>query len=159
MVAVLTAASVATSITLDSRRASRLESEVAAIYASAFPDQPAPDDPLAAMRDAGVKARDRADFLGVYGGDRSALDLLAELSSRVPGDLEVVFEEVSIERRIVRIKVFAKSFEAADRLRTGLAGSDPFQEAKIDGEVQQSRKRDGKTFTVTIPLAVPGETS
>jgi general secretion pathway protein L len=158
-VAALMIGSVVTSITLDSRRASRLEAEVAAIYSGAFPGQPLPANPLAAMRDAGVKARDRADFLGVYGGDRSALDLLAELSRRVPGDLEVVFEEVTIDRRVVRIKVFARSFEAADRLRSGLAASDPFLQAKIDGEVKESRMRDGKTFNVTIPLAMPGETS
>jgi len=158
-VVVLMGASIATSITLDSRRAVQLEEQVAQIYADAFPGQPAPANPIAAMRDAGIKARDRADFLGVYGGNRSALDLLAELSRRIPDDLEVKFEEVTIDRRVVRIKVFAKSFEAADRLTSQLAASDPFLDAKIDGEVKASRKRDGKTFNVTIPLAVPGETS
>ena len=69
------------------------------------------------------------------------------------------FEEVSIDRRVVRIKVFARTFEATDRLTSQLAASDPFQDAKIDGEVKASRKRDGYTFNVTIPLAVPGETS
>ena len=53
------------------------------------------------MRDEGIAARDRADFLGVYGGNRSALDLLAELSRRVPEDLEVKFEEVNIDRRVI----------------------------------------------------------
>jgi general secretion pathway protein L len=111
------------------------------------------------MRDAGIAARDRADFLGVYGGNRSALDLLAELSRRVPDDLEVKFEEVNIDRRIVRIKVFAKSFEAADRLTAQLAASEPFERAKVDGEVKASRRRQGKTFNVTIPLGLPGEES
>ena len=111
------------------------------------------------MRDAGLRTRERADFLGVYGGNRSALDLLAELSKRVSHDLEVKFEEVSIDRRVVRIKVSAKSFEAADRLTAQLAASEPFLQAKIDGEVKSSRKRDLKIFNVTIPLAVPGERS
>jgi general secretion pathway protein L len=158
-VVVLMGASIATSVTLDSRRARQLEAQVAQIYAEAFPEEPLPENPIAAMRDAGVKARDRADFLGIYGGNRSALDLLAELSRRVPADLEVKFEELTIDRRVVRIKVFARSFEAADRLEAQLAASDPFREAKIDGEVKASRKRDGKTFNVTIPLSVPGEAS
>ncbi len=156
-VVVLMGASMATSITLDSRRAVQMEAQVAQIYADAFPGEPVPENPVDAMREAGVKARDRADFLGVYGGNHSALDLLAELSRRVPNDLEVKFEEVNIDRRVIRIKVFAKSFEAADRLTTQLAGSEPFLEAKIDGEVKASRRGDGKTFNLTIPLAVPGE--
>jgi general secretion pathway protein L len=156
---VLMAASTTTSIVLDSRRAGRLDSQVAQLYTEVFPDQPTPSNPVAAMRDAGIEARDRADFLGVYGGNRSALDLMAELSRRVPTDLEVKFEEVSIDRRVIRIKVFAKSFEAADRLTQRLAATEPFELAKVDGEITTSRKRQGKEFTVTIPLHLPGEES
>ncbi len=156
---VLLGATAATSITVDSRRAQSLEQQVTQLYTDAFPSEPPPANPIAAMRNASLRARDRADFLGVYGGNRSALDLLAELSKRVPVDLEVKFEEVTIDRRVVRIKVSAKSFEATDRLIAQLAASEPFREAKIDGEVKASRKRDVKIFNVTIPLAVPGETS
>ena len=155
----LLGATAATSITLDSRRARTLEQEVGELYSEIFADESVPANPIAAMRSAGTQARARADFLGVYGGNRSALDLLAELSKRLPQDLEVKFEEVSIDRRIVRIKVSAKSFEAADLLTTQLAASEPFLEAKIDGEVKASRKRDVKIFNVTIPLTIPGETS
>jgi general secretion pathway protein L len=158
-VLVLMGASVATQITLDSRSASQLEAQVAQIYADAFPDQSVPSNPIAGMRSAGAQARDRADFLGVYGGNRSALDLLAELSRRVPADLEVKFEEVSIDRRVIRIKASAQSFEAADRLEAQITSADPFREAKIDGEVKAQRRGDGKSFNLTIPLAVPGETS
>ena len=155
----LLGATAATSITLDSRRAKTLDQQVTQLYTEVFATAPPPAHPIAAMRDAGIQARARAALLGVYGGNRSALDLLAELSKRVPSDLEVKFEEVSIDRRVVRIKVSAKSFEAADRLTNQLAASEPFLEAKIDGEVKASRKRDLKLFNVTIPLAVPGETS
>ncbi len=158
-VAILLGTSVATSITLDSRRAGILEGQVADLYREVFPDDPLPSNPLAAMREAGIRARDRADFLGVYGGNRSALDLLGELSRRVPEDLEVKFEEVAIDRRAVRIKVSAKSFEAADRLTAGLAASEPFQAAQVDGEVKAKRKGKGKEFNVTIALDVPGDES
>ncbi len=156
-VVLLMGTSVATSITLDARQARRLEAQVAQIYAEAFPDQPSPSNPIAAMRQAGVRTRDRADFLGVYGGNRSALDLLSELSRRIPADLDVKFEEVTIDRRVVRIKVYATSFEAADRITAQLVEADPFREAKIDGEVKSSRKRPGMVFNLTIPLTVPGE--
>ena len=159
VVFVLMLASIAASITLDTRRARALEARVGQIYAEAFPGEEIPDNPIAAMREAARRARERADFLGVYGGDRSALDLLAELSRRIPEDLDVKFEEVSIDRKVIRIKAFAKTFEAADRLEQQLAESDPFLQAKIDGEVRAERRREGKTFDVTIPLPVPGESS
>ena len=155
----LLAMTAATSITLDARRARTLEQQVTQLYTEVFAGEAVPANPIAAMRSAGAQARARADFLGVYGGNRSALDLLAELSRRLPEDLEVKFEEVSIDRRVVRIKVSAKSFEAADQLTTQLAASEPFREAKIDGEVKASRKRNVKIFNVTIPLAIPGEAS
>lgn len=158
-VAVLAGSAAATSYTLDSRRTQAIEAQIATMYSEVFPGKPAVDNPVRAMREAGVEARDRADFLGVYGGNRSALDLLGELSARVPPDLELKFEEVSIDRRVIRIKVFAKSFEAADRLTAELAAKEPFEGAKIDGEVKASRKRGGKTFNVTIALEVPGEDS
>ena len=158
-VAVLLGTSVATSITLDSRRARVLEAQIGDLYSEAFPGDAIPPNPLAAMREAGVRARERADFLGVYGGNRSALDLLGELSRRVPNDLEVKFEEVAIDRRAVRIKVSAKSFEAADRLTSGLAAGEPFQGAQVDGEVKAKRKGKGKEFNVTIALDVPGDDS
>ena len=91
---VLLGATAATSISLDSRRARSLEQQVAQLYADVFPAEPLPESPIAAMRAAGLRTRERADFLGVYGGNRSALDLLAELSKRVPQDLEVKFGSV-----------------------------------------------------------------
>jgi general secretion pathway protein L len=154
--ALLLVASVATSITLESRRASALRADMVQLYREAFPDQPTPERPLAAMRDAVSAARNRADFLGVYGANRSALDLLAELSRRVPKDLEVKFEEVNIDGRVIRIKVFAKGFEAADRLESALAREAPFTGAKA-GEITTDRKRGGQTFNLNISLSGSGD--
>jgi general secretion pathway protein L len=150
--ALLLMVSVGTAISLESRRAARLEAEMQRLYSEVFPGEPTPDRPLAAMRDAVHAARERADFLGVYGGSRSALDLLAELSRRVPPDLDVRFEELSIDRRVVRIQVFARSFEAADRLTSELAREAPFTSAKVASEIKTDRKRGGQTFSLNISL-------
>ena len=48
---------------------------------------------------------------------------------------------------------------AADRLTAQLAASEPFEMAKVDGEVKTTRKQKGMSFNVTIPLDVPGEES
>ena len=149
----LAGAVAATSITTQTRRARAVEAEVARLYAEVFPGTPAPPNSLAAMGGAVRAAHDRADFLGVYRGNLSALDLLTEISARVPASLEVVFEELSIERQVIRIRGHSRSFEAVDRLRAELAGYAPFSQIKIS-EITSDRE-GAKSFSVTISLAPP----
>lgn len=149
----------AASISLDSRRASQLEAQAMKLYSDVFPEAPPPENPVAAMSAASRKARKRAEFLGVYGGNRSALELLAELSKRVPEDLKVKFEEVTIDRRLIRIKVAAKNYETADRLVSEVAREAPFESTKIDGEVSIKPRGEGVSFNVNIALELPGDES
>jgi type II secretory pathway component PulL len=146
--------SIATSTGLESHRASQMEEQIEQLYTEAFPGQVLPDNPLAALRQEITSATSRAEFLGVYRGNLSALDLLTEISKLVPKDLDVVFDELSIDRQIIRMRVYAKSFESADRLGAELAKFPPFTQARI-GSIESDPKRGGKRFDVTISLAPP----
>jgi general secretion pathway protein L len=146
--------SIATSTGLESHRASQMEEQIEQLYTEAFPGQALPENPLAALRKEIASATSRAEFLGVYRGNLSALDLLAEISKRVPKDLDVVFDELSIDRQIIRMRVYAKSFESADRLGAELAKFPPFAQARI-GSIESDPQRGGKRFDVTISLAPP----
>jgi type IV pilus assembly protein PilM len=152
----LAAVNLVTSATLESRRARALEQQIAALYADAFPSAPLPANPISALREQVVAAQDRADFLGVYRGNLSALDLLEEISRRVPPDLDIALEELSIDRQTVRMRVQAKSFEAADRLGVELAKFPPFARASI-GAIETDSRTGAKRFTVTISLSPPEE--
>ena len=136
---------------LTSSDARRLERASLALYSEAFPEQPAPENAATALRNEVLSANERAAFLGVYSGNLSALDLLGEISRLVPPDLEVVFEELSIDRQTVRMRVFAKSFEAADRLGAELGKFPPFADARI-GSIETDAKTGAKRFNVTITL-------
>lgn len=144
----------ATSTALELRRADAIEATVGRLYSEAFPDEPVPDDAITTLRQALFDANDRAEFLGVYPGNLSALDVLSEISKRIPADLDIVFEELSIDRQTVRMKVYAKKFESADRLGAELAKFAPFARAQI-GSIENDPKRGGKRFRVTISLAKP----
>jgi len=141
---------------LASSAAQRFERASLALYGEAFPGQPAPDNIIAALRDEVLSANERAAFLGVYSGNLSALDLLGEISRLVPPDLDVVFEELSIDRQTVRMRVFAKSFEAADRLGAELGKFPPFADARI-GAIENDPKTGAKRFNVTITLGASKE--
>lgn len=155
---ILAVVSIATNITLEGQRAGRVEKQVAQLYAQIFPGKAMPPNATAALREEVRSAAARAEFLGVYRGNMSALDLLEEVSKRVPQDLDVLFEELSIDRQIIRMRVYAKSFEAADRLGAELAKFPPFANTRI-GAIETDKKRGGKRFNVTINLAMNNEGS
>ena len=121
-----------------------------------MPGQPVAANAAAALREQVSSAQERADFLGVYRGNLSALDLLTELSGLVPPDLDIGLEELSIDRQTVRMRVQAKSFQAADRLGLELGKFAPFANARI-GAIEKDPKTGGKRFNVTISLKEPAE--
>jgi general secretion pathway protein L len=148
--------STTTSLALESRRADVLEAQAVAMYSQLFPDSELPERPIQAMSQAVTEARARADFLGLYGGNNSALDLLMLISKQIPQDLVVKFEEVSIDRQVIRIKIAAESYEAMDRMQSVLREDPVLASADVAG--QAKRLKDGSiTFALNIPLAVPGE--
>src|SRR5262245_53533874 len=152
IVAVLALVSFSTGAVLESRAAGGVEAQIAALYREAFPDGPLPDNPVSAMREAVREAEQRAEFLGVYRGNLSALDVFTEISKRVPKDLDVGLEELAIDKQTIRLRVAAKSFEAADRLGTELAKFPPFEQAQI-GAIETDQRTGGKKFNVTISMA------
>lgn len=150
--ALLAILSFGVSTLLEARRAAAIEGEAARLWTEAFPDKPVPANLLSALRDEVRAASERAEFLGVYAGNLSALDVLTEISKRVPPDLDVVFEELSIDKQMIRMRVQAKSFEAADRLGVELGKFAPFAQARI-GAIETDSKTGAKRFNVTISLA------
>ncbi|HKA14114.1 MAG TPA: pilus assembly protein PilM [Myxococcota bacterium] len=152
VVAMLALVSFGTGAVIESRAAGGVEQQIAALYREAFPDGPLPDNPVAAMREAVKDAEDRAEFLGVYRGNLSALDVFTEISKRVPKDLDVGFEELAIDKQTIRLRVAAKTFEAADRLVRELAKFGPFEQAQL-GAIETDNRTGGKKFNVTISLA------
>ncbi len=155
---ILAAVSIGTAITLEGRRASNVEQQITQLYEQIFPGKAMPSNATSALREEVRSAGERAEFLGVYRGNLSALDLLEEISKQVPQDLDVLFEELSIDRQIIRMRVYAKSFEAADRLGAELAKFPPFANARI-GAIETDKNLGGKRFTVTINLATNNEGS
>jgi len=154
--AALAVAWAGTSMVLDANRAEATQSEAVRLYSDALPDEPLPTNPTRALAERIDESRELADFLGVYGGNHSALDLLGELSSRIPKDLDVRFEEVNITGRVIRIKVSASTFEASERLTKVIAAAPPFQRAEVKGSIETDRG-GGKTFTLAITLTGASE--
>jgi hypothetical protein len=144
----------ASRIALTARRGDAGQAELARIWSEVQPGRPVPENVPRALEQALREARLRADLLGIYGGSLSALDLLAEVSRLVPKDLAVVFEELSIDGQVVRIRGHTSSYAAVDQLRGALAGFASFADIRVS-EVQADAARGGNNFNVTISLVRP----
>jgi general secretion pathway protein L len=141
------------SLALESSRASTLENRTRALYSEVIPGEN-PESPVPALGNALRNAQDRADFLGIYGTDLSAVDLLTELSQRIPKDVQVQFDDLNIDRRVVKIKVVGDSYQSADRLKGLLTKSPPFGNAEV---AKVKSRGEGKTFDLTLNLSAEGD--
>jgi general secretion pathway protein L len=142
-------------IWVSSRSARAHEDGARAIASEALRGADPGDDALAGMQRALRDAERRAETLGVYRGNLTALDLLTEISSHVPDDLEVVFEELSIERDSVQIRGHSPDFKAVDQLTAELKKFPAFSEVVV-GSSDADARRGGVNFDVRIRVAGGG---
>jgi len=149
---VLALASAAVSVVFESRRAAGLEAQLAQIWSEAQPGKPVPTDVAKSLDQALRDSQQRAEFLGIYGGNLSALDVLTEVSKLVPKDLAVIFEELSIDGQVVRLRGHTPSYAAVDQLKTALAAFPHFGEIRVS-EIQSDSQRGGNTWSITIGLS------
>jgi general secretion pathway protein L len=136
----------------NARTARAHEEASRAIVREAIPGEEPGDDALAAMQGALRDAERRAETLGVYRGNLSALDLLTEISANVPKELDVVFEELSIERDAVQIRGHTPDFRGVDQLKNELEKFTAFSEVVV-GSSDADARRGGVNFDVRVRVA------
>jgi general secretion pathway protein L len=149
--AVLAVGLTTTKIVLESSRADRLEAQLAEVWNEVAPGKPVPENVPRALQETLREARERADFLGLYKGNRSALDLLAEISALVPADLAIVFEEFAVDGQVVRIRGHTPSFAAVDQLKQALSAVPDFTDIRVS-DVKADPALGGNSFSVTVSL-------
>jgi len=145
-------AALATSAGIEGRRADLAESQASALYTEVFPGSAPPRNPVTALQDALRDAEKESETLGVFGGSLSALDILTELSRRVPPNLGVVFEELSIDRQMVQVKGHVPQYGSVDTLEKSLRDNPLFREITV-GDATTDTRRGGTNFSVRISLA------
>lgn len=128
-----------------------LRDAAAQVYAETFPEAPPAPNSFAAMQSRMRETRELAEHLGVTGTGRSGLDVLQEISVRIPPDLDIALTELNIERRSVQARGYAPDFESVDKIRKVLSGVEWFSDVRLSDVVNEPR-RGGKTFSLAIRL-------
>ena len=76
--------------------------------------------------------RTQIDMLGTISpGSLSALDILNEISSRIPTELKIDVKELSIDQEKIRVKAETDSFSTMDQIKTKLSECPSFKEVSI----------------------------
>jgi len=135
------------------RRLGIMEDRIAALYAQALPEQPVPANAMAGLRESLEETEELANHLGVTGAGASPLELLREVSSRIPVDLDVALEELKLERYSIRARGVAPDFRSVDRMREELSRAPLFREVSVsNANVGNRRRQAGVRFELTIEL-------
>jgi type IV pilus assembly protein PilM len=136
-----------------SSRAGALEDNIGALYSAALPGQPVPADPMKGLEDKYGEVQDLANHLGVTGLGQSPLELLREISSRIPPELEITLQDLQLERNGIKAQGCAPNFETVDRVKVELSQVPTFEDVQLaDVGGQQRRGRDCKSFTLSIRI-------
>jgi general secretion pathway protein L len=131
----------------------QLDRRIEAIFHETHPGVTRVVDPTAQMK-AGLRDMERrAQALGLYGGNITALDVLKEISTRVPRDVDVTVSDLSIDEDRIRIHGTTGSFELVDKLKEDLQKVPFFTEVNV-AEVKSDRG-GGKSFNLTITVGAP----
>lgn len=135
------------------QRLNDLNAQVRRLYREAFPGGGAVTNELVQARTRLDELRKRAAQFGLAAGPEvSALEILRELSSRIPREVRVDVQELVIEQAKVRLRAETESFDAADRIKAELLRDPRFKDVRIsDAKAGVDQKK--VIFQLTFALA------
>lgn len=87
----------------------------------------------------------------------SAVNLLAEVTQRVPAEVPVRFERIQVDLDRIILQGETDSSKQIDTLSTALKGHRCFKDVK-EGEVKKTRDGQKVTFRLDVQVQCPGET-
>jgi Tfp pilus assembly protein PilN len=133
------------------RREAALAREADAVAAAALPDVPPAEARARLVEAADLRRR-------VGSPSQSVLEVLRDLSSRVPAALPLDLDEVGIDAETVRIHGRCGAFDAVDALRRALATS-PFAREVVAEETRSTVDGAGVEFRLRIERSAGGAPS
>lgn len=95
--------------------------------------------------------KELAAFPAIEKGFASSLDLLQEVTSRLPKEREMALKEYLFERDRIKILGETGSFEAVEQLRQELKAFQGFKEVRVES-AEAKEKEKGVAFDLTILL-------
>ncbi|MGA1843425.1 MAG: pilus assembly protein PilM [bacterium] len=90
-------------------------------------------------------------YKGFFDQGPNVIDLLRELSIRIPKEYDILVQEIVFQQDRVRVKGRVETFELFDRVKNGLSKSRLFQEIRIE-EANIKGKGNQVSFNIILEL-------
>ncbi len=130
-------------------RYNALNSEIARVFKKTFPRISRIVDPVQQMKVEIQGLKQKAINELRMESDKGVLDLLKEISSGIPKDLNLTVTRMVIDPETVSIKGQTDTFNSVDRLKNGLSPSNLFRSVNISSA---NLDRTGKMVTFEMKL-------
>jgi len=135
------------------RRDKALGDEMTAIFKSAFPGVVKIQDPYVEMQSRLKAAHGPGAPTPMVLADRRTLDLLADVSARIPETLALRVSRLSIDRESVLIKGTTDTFNSVETIKSLLAASPKYKSVQIVSATADKEKKNGAIrFEVQLQL-------
>lgn len=113
------------------KRYRMLDKQITGIFRQTLPDVKRIVDPVHQMRVKINEIKKSALSLPGISGDRKVLDLLRDISLRVPGSLDVKVTRMVVDPEVVQVKGETDTFNTVDIIKKGLEPSEYFSAVTI----------------------------
>lgn len=120
-----------------------LAEEMAAIYTSTFPGVTKIQDPYAEMQARVKSAQGPGASAPLLVAEKRVLNLLADISRRIPADLDLRVSRLSIDREAVLIRGTTATFNAVETIKSSLSASPRYKSVQIVSATADKDKKDG----------------
>jgi general secretion pathway protein L len=134
-----------------------LSAKMERVFRKSFPGTDPGRDPLMHMRSK-LKEMDTVTVsMPVFSQEKRILVILADISARIPGSIDLHVTRLIIDRDSVKIKGTTDAFNNVNTIKDMLIRSDKYAEVNIVSAAK-GKKKEGIRFEIRLRLA-PGENS
>ncbi len=133
------------------KRIDRLDSRIAEIFKSVFPDVQRIVNPLHQMQVGLEDLRKNAAVPGEGGRNIRITDLLNEISQKIPKEIDVEFSRMVMDPESILISGDTDTFNSVDSIQTSLEGSTLFRKVTISS-TSKDQKINRVNFKIKVDL-------
>lgn len=121
-------------------RATDLHREMVALFKQTFPEVTRVVDPYVQMQSKLREVRSSEVSIPLFSGDKRVLEILADISGRIPKDLSLHVSRLVIDQESVQIKGITDAYNNVDVIKNKLAASTRYVEVKIVSATADKKK-------------------
>jgi general secretion pathway protein L len=129
-----------------------LGSEIIAIYKETFPDVKTVNRPSVALADMQVKLRNvkgPSISTPIFSGDKRSLNILADISGRIPATVKIDVARMVIDKETITIKGTTDTFNNVNLIQNVLRKSTAYEDVDI---VSAAAEKDGGSIRFELRL-------